>query len=48
MKKRLAAVHECINLLHQNLTEACIKHTIQAKHLYHDREEITVCITTEG
>lgn len=46
MKKRLATVHECIDLLHQNLTEANIKHTIQAKHLYHDREEITVCITT--
>lgn len=48
MKKRLAATHECIDLLHQKLTEANIKHTIQAKHLYHDREEITVCITTKN
>ena len=47
MKKRLATVHECIDLLHQNLAEANIRHTIQAKHLYHDREEITVCIITE-
>ncbi len=46
MKKRLDSVHECINLLHQDLTEANIKHNIQAKHLYHDREEITVCIIT--
>ncbi|GMR01464.1 MAG: 23S rRNA (cytidine(2498)-2'-O)-methyltransferase RlmM [Gammaproteobacteria bacterium] len=46
MKKRLATVHDCINLLHQKLKEANIKHVIQAKHLYHDREEITVCITT--
>ncbi len=46
MKKRLATVRECIDLLHQNLAAANIKHTIQAKHLYHDREEITVCITT--
>jgi 23S rRNA (cytidine2498-2'-O)-methyltransferase len=46
MKKRLATVHECIELLQQHLTEANIEHTIQAKHLYHDREEITVCITT--
>ncbi|VAW52418.1 23S rRNA (cytidine(2498)-2'-O)-methyltransferase [hydrothermal vent metagenome] len=46
MKKRLATVHECIELLQKNLTEANIEHTIQAKHLYHDREEITVCITT--
>ncbi len=46
MKKRLATVHECIDLLHQKLSEANIKHTIQAKHLYHDREEITICIIT--
>ncbi len=48
MKKRLVMVHECIELLHQSLTEANIEHTIQAKHLYHDREEITVCITTQN
>jgi 23S rRNA (cytidine2498-2'-O)-methyltransferase len=46
MKKRLLATHECIDLLHQQLTEKNIKFTIQAKHLYHDREEITVCIIT--
>ena len=46
MKKRLATVHECIDLLHLKLIEANIKHSIQAKHLYHDREEITVCIIT--
>jgi len=46
MKKRLATVQECIDLLHQKLNDANIKHTIQAKHLYHDREEITVCIIT--
>jgi len=48
MKKRLATVHECIELLHQNLSEANIKHNIQAKHLYHDREEITVCVTMQN
>ena len=47
MKKRLVTVHECIDLLRKNLAEANIKHTIQAKHLYHDREEITVCINTK-
>ena len=46
MKKRLAAVQECLALLEEKLTVANIEHTIQAKHLYHDREEITVCITT--
>lgn len=44
MKKRLNSVQECIALLEYTLTQANIKHTIQAKHLYHDREEITVCI----
>ena len=44
MKKRLASVQECITLLDKTLTQAGIKHNIQAKHLYHDREEITVCI----
>jgi len=44
MKKRLAVSQECIKLLEQQLTQANIEHTIQAKHLYHDREEITLCI----
>lgn len=44
MKKRLASAQECIELLHQSLDQANIKHQIQAKQLYHDREEITVCI----
>jgi len=46
MKKRLLTVHECLDLLHQKLTKVNIKHMIQAKQMYHDREEITVCITT--
>lgn len=46
MKKRLVNVQECLSLVQDKLTQANIKHTIQAKHLYHDREEITVCITT--
>lgn len=46
MKKRLAAVQECLTLLENKLSQAKIRHSIQAKHLYHDREEITVCITT--
>jgi len=46
MKKRLASVEECLALLEQKLSAAKISHTIEAKHLYHDREEITVFITT--
>jgi 23S rRNA (cytidine2498-2'-O)-methyltransferase len=44
MKKRLVSVQECIALLHLQLSEANIEHRIMAKQLYHDREEITVCI----
>jgi 23S rRNA (cytidine2498-2'-O)-methyltransferase len=44
MKKRLISVQECLNLIEQKLSQANIKHTIHAKQLYHDREEITVCI----
>lgn len=44
MKKRLTTVLECIDLLHKKLSEANIKHSITAKQLYHDREEVTVCI----
>lgn len=47
MKKRLLSVQECLQLLADELTQASITHNIQAKHLYHDREEITVCITTQ-
>ena len=46
MKKRLASVQECLALLEQSLKQAGIDYRIQAKQLYHDREEITVCITT--
>ncbi|MBE9563632.1 MAG: 23S rRNA (cytidine(2498)-2'-O)-methyltransferase RlmM [Proteobacteria bacterium] len=46
MKKRLINVQECLALIEQQLSQEHIKYIIQAKHLYHDREEITVCITT--
>jgi len=44
MKKRLAAVNECIELIRKNMSSSGLTFSIQAKHLYHDREEITVCI----
>ena len=46
MKKRLQEVNQCLELIHQKLDEANIPHQIQAKHLYHDREEITVSVMT--
>ena len=44
MKKRLAAVNECIELIRKSLSSHGLTFSIQAKNLYHDREEITVCI----
>lgn len=41
MKKRYAMVQECFALLHEHLGES---HQLRARHLYHDREEITVCL----
>lgn len=46
MKKRLQTVNECIELIQHALEAENIPHQLQAKHLYHDREEITVCIMT--
>lgn len=46
MKKRYASVKQCLELIEQKLSESDTKHSMMAKHLYHDREEITVCILT--
>ncbi len=46
MKKRLLVVNECRDLIAQQLLEHHIDARIQIKHLYHDREEVTVCIMT--
>lgn len=48
MKKRLATVQQCLALLDSRLDQAGIAHAMQARQLYHDREEITVRITTEA
>ena len=44
MKKRYETVMESINIAKNILLEQGIKFELQAKHLYHDREEITVHI----
>lgn len=41
MKKRFQEVADCIGLICDRLEEAGLKYFWQAKHLYHDREEIT-------
>lgn len=42
MKKRFQEVADCMGLICERLEEAELKYHWQAKHLYHDREEITV------
>ena len=42
MKKRYQEVQLCLNYLEEELTKQGFWFKIQAKHLYHDREEVTV------
>ena len=48
MKKRYQEVQLCLNYLEEELTKQGFWFKIQAKHLYHDREEITVHVTILG
>jgi 23S rRNA (cytidine2498-2'-O)-methyltransferase len=43
MKKRYAMVSECLQLIQTELAEKGMgRYEVQAKQLYHDREEVTV------
>ena len=44
MKKRYEEVQKCIFLIEQKLLDEGLDYKLHAKHLYHDREEITVHI----
>lgn len=44
MKKRYQEVVACLELIEAQLKKAGVGYQYQVKHLYHDREEITVCI----
>ncbi|MFP4611125.1 MAG: 23S rRNA (cytidine(2498)-2'-O)-methyltransferase RlmM, partial [Thiohalophilus sp.] len=44
MKKRYQEVQQCLTMLHDELIAAGIEATIRCKQLYHDREEVTVCV----
>ena len=48
MKKRYPEVQLCLNYLEEELTKQGFWFKIQAKHLYHDREEITVHVAVLG
>nr|WP_314740818.1 23S rRNA (cytidine(2498)-2'-O)-methyltransferase RlmM [uncultured Haemophilus sp.] len=48
MKKRYQEVQLCLSYLEEELTKHGFWFKIQAKHLYHDREEITVHVAILG
>ncbi|WP_439257771.1 23S rRNA (cytidine(2498)-2'-O)-methyltransferase RlmM [Lonepinella sp. BR2271] len=48
MKKRYQEVQQCLQQLADKLDSHGIKFRLQAKHLYHDREEITVHIQVKS
>jgi len=48
MKKRYQSVLECKGAIEQALNDAGIRHRLRIKHLYHDREEVTACLTVNG
>ena len=45
MKKRVAALHESLNSMRTALNNKGIRYRLEAKQLYHDREEVTVFLT---
>ena len=42
MKKRVAALHEALDSIRTTLNKKGIRYQLEAKQLYHDREEVTV------
>ena len=48
MKKRYQEVQRCLDRVREQLDSAGIRYNMQAKQLYHDREEITVMILVHG
>ena len=44
MKKRFVEVYKCLEHIESRLRKANFRYEIQCKHLYHDREEVTVSV----
>ena len=42
MKRRYYEMQQCFELIEQLFASHQVAYELQAKHLYHDREEITV------
>ena len=47
MKRRYETVTDALTLLRQRLNDAKIAFNLRARHLYHDRDEITVAVVRQ-
>ncbi|GAA5219182.1 23S rRNA (cytidine(2498)-2'-O)-methyltransferase RlmM [Corallincola platygyrae] len=47
MKQRFSEAERCLDLMKQYLRDEGVRYQVTAKHLYHDREEITVHLRRE-
>lgn len=45
MKKRVAALQAALMAIQSALNKKCLRHRLEAKQLYHDREEVTVFLS---
>lgn len=48
MKKRWQSVQDCKHALEKSLNNSGVSYRLQMKQLYHDREEITCCVTLKS
>lgn len=48
MKKRYAEYKQCLKMLRGMLAQSGREYQLRARQLYHDRDEITLCITTQS
>lgn len=48
MKKRYQEVQQCLNLISSGLDRVGIQYRLSARHLYHDREEVTCYLDLRG
>lgn len=48
MKKRYQEYQRCLKTLRGMLAQSGLNYQLRGRQLYHDRDEITLCITTQG
>ena len=48
MKKRYQEYKQCLKTLRGMLAQSGLAYQLKGRQLYHDRDEITLCITTQA